>query len=132
MRQLPDKLSALVREAHAALVKIAADPRYVVDMDAWHFPGKDGRCHVSPAGAYMAIIYGLSPDVRRGINGPDSEALFALGLACDGYLPKALSLMGVSDWSGWTVEKPPRYVEDGRVYRNWMLRLSERLEARGL
>lgn len=52
--QLPDKPSELIRLALSDLRKCEADPRYSIDMWAWHAPFLNDRCYVCLAGAVMA------------------------------------------------------------------------------
>lgn len=51
---LPDKPSELIRIGVRDLRACAADANYVVDLDVWHRPDRQGRCLVGLAGAVMA------------------------------------------------------------------------------
>jgi hypothetical protein len=56
---LPDKPSDLIRQGLADLEKVEKDPRYIVDMGAWHDPrphSEVGACAVSFAGAVIARL----------------------------------------------------------------------------
>jgi hypothetical protein len=62
---LSDKPSELIRQALADLERVEKDPRYVIDMSAWHDPrphSEVGTCAVSFAGVVMA---GLVNDPSR-------------------------------------------------------------------
>lgn len=64
MGKLPHKPSAPLRLALDDLEKAARDPRYEVNMGAWHDPMDDeaGKCAVCLAGAAMAGTLGADPD----------------------------------------------------------------------
>jgi len=49
------------REAVRCVSICEKDSRYDVDMYAWHFPRKDGRCRVCAAGSWMAVTLNLCP-----------------------------------------------------------------------
>lgn len=56
---LPDKPSELLRVAMRDLELVEADPRYKVNMSAWHGKRSDQRCHVCLAGAMLAKSCGF-------------------------------------------------------------------------
>jgi hypothetical protein len=59
--RLPDKLSDLIELAVADCRKVEADPRYELNMNAWHsgLDDRHSRCAVCMAGAVMAQTLGV-------------------------------------------------------------------------
>src|SRR6187431_2046651 len=64
MSALPNKLSDLLELAVRDAQACEADPRYRLDMSAWHVPDGVGPCRVCMAGAVMAQTIHLAPSER--------------------------------------------------------------------
>lgn len=68
-RRLPNKLSKLIEVALDDLDKCEQDPKYKVDMDAWHLP--NSHCSVCFAGTVMAKS--LNTDRSYDVDGYDEK-----------------------------------------------------------
>ena len=70
----------------------ALDPEvYELNDDEWHFPDKDGKCHVCLAGAVIARTIGIPPSVFASPSDlpPWETALIALNFARRGHYVRA-------------------------------------------
>jgi hypothetical protein len=111
--KLPNTLHGLLRVALADLKKTIADPRYVVNMGAWH-DGTDGafylepKCEVCMAGAVMAQRCGVPPteDARpTHFLSSLTGKFLAINSLREGFVLEALvALRGVSGWHELTSE----------------------------
>lgn len=81
MKRLPDKKSELLRLAVRDAQLCEADPRYVINMMAWHQLGHSlgdhvangERCHVCMGGAVMAKTLGFLIDRPSSPGGLDAD-----------------------------------------------------------
>lgn len=135
MKQLPDKLSDLMRLALDDLTKVEADPRYKVDMRQW-FKWKDYVCHVCFAGAVMAQtmeepITGISApqyypyDISRKLRALDLIRVGNVFSACrEMDIPVAQRTVEDRDVTGYAI--------DPIQWRRDMNQILTELEAAGL
>lgn len=94
--RLPDKLSELLYIALEDLEKVEADPRYKIDMGAWHRP--NGKCSVCAAGSVMAMRLGVGLDepAHPGEFDWDTDnKLMAINALRVGALGGAASFLGI-------------------------------------
>ena len=100
MSSLPDKPSALIRLALDDLAKCEQDPRYTINMCAWHFPHGDGNCSVCLAGAVMAQHLNISVQEERFPSSFDdfelNRKLRALNAFRAGWITGGLDHLGIT------------------------------------
>lgn len=105
---LPMKLSSLTFYALECLRRAELDPRYTVNMDAWHNPRKNEATAVQDgaqvcyAGGVMAFGLGVDVDSSQDFEpcsfGPyNGVRLGALNAVREGQVERALGVMGVQD-----------------------------------
>lgn len=130
MDRLPDKPSELLLLALEDLQKVESDPRYVVDMGAWHSP--NGKCRVCLAGAVMAGKLGVTPDQSMTPSRlPEALKLRALDFLRVGEIDLALRTLGYYARFG-THGTPASYHSNRRGFYVDMLGLVGILQAEGL
>lgn len=157
MKQLPDKMSDLLKLALKDEAKAERSPRYIMDMDQWHEPDLDwdnGKklgfqvsCHVCFAGAVMSFSLGgewgktLGPeDFRNG----NVQKLHALDMLRRGKVYAAacyMKLVGVfrtanifsyHEFSENGVVHVSNYIWGRLAWRKSMYHLADRLASAGL
>lgn len=97
MSRLPDRMSDLIEVALRDVRACAMDPRYVMNMGAWHDPTGDGRCEVCAAGAVMAKTLGADPDrpmfpYQCGEERAKLDAICILAMGTVGHAAKAMGI----------------------------------------
>ena len=141
-RALPDRPSELIDIALEDLEAVEKDPKYRVNMSAWHRPDPfsgDGMCVVCLAGAVMArrTAKGLPRDFsfKPSDYGPRNFVrLHALNDLRTGDVEDALGALGLEKPRGmrsW-YSIPDYEVERPSKFKRAMRRLARRLEAAGL
>lgn len=143
--RLPKKLSALTKIALLDLIATEADPKYKINMSAWHEPHREGDrvvCMVCYAGSVMAQRGGVR--LNRGVEAvdfcrADANKFFALNYIRGGDVEEAyLTLCPPKDFPA---PLPPRlkalnrevtgYHIDSEKFKTEMARLIIDLEVAG-
>jgi len=137
MIDLPNKLSDLVDAALDDLEAVERDPAYLVDMEVFYKPGKNGVCHVCLAGAVMVRRLGIRPDkemLLKNFGNSDTRGkLYALDYFAYGYISDALSSMGL-----YNLEEPdcPDWQDydhtDPKIFKTQARAAAATLRAKGL
>lgn len=142
-KPLPEKLSALIRDAVDDLDKCEADPFYRIDMKQWHTPNPEsGLCYVCLAGAYLAKSRHYVPafDIDQSNADPEECAAFDKIAALDNIrLGQIISAVeeyysittDLEEEDGWGHCYVPPYEKDPAQFKAVVRGIAERLEAAG-
>ena len=137
--KLPDKLSDLIDVALADLEACEADPRYVIDMDEWHYPNRRGHCAVCLAGSVMAQRLGASVDTWVTPEDFDHETCSSLSalnsLLCGDIFEAVSDRVGSGAAKGMNLPPDQEVVEyrfDPAQFKADMRRLAATLREHGL
>ena len=138
MSKLPEKPSELIRVALEDMRATEQVPRYIINMDMWHFPAPDGICEVCAAGAVMARRLGADPKASKDpadFGGETSKKLLALNLFRAGLVHNGLRYIDIAPADYPTL--PSRvyvtpYQHDREAFYRDMEALAAMLEGVGL
>lgn len=135
MKTLPNKPSELIRIALTDLQSCVADPEYyIINMDTWHEPVKNGKCEVCMAGAVMAKTLNIDRERREfpsSLGSKFSSKLCAIDYFRGGYVGLAFMRLLLSFKDGKKYDRiiPSFDLKDKFFFA--MYRLADDLEKDG-
>lgn len=131
----PKKFSQAMRMALKDLAKVEKDPKYRVDMGAWHLANAypNHKCAVCFAGSVMAKSFKLSPDEEASFTsfqGKWPSIFIALNRVRRGDVSGALRIFSGAITDKFTTVVPTvNYEKDPKLWRKQMFAIVRKLEA---